>query len=84
MSRTQELREAVRPIVEKFRKQGYTITDVTSVGLLMVRNWEPNQISKYIALLAEPNMDADAIVDAAEADSKEKRRRPSPPETKSA
>ena len=70
MSRIEELREPVRPIAEKFRRKGFSITDVISVGLLLVRNLDPNRLSDYIERLSESGADADAIVAAAEADAK--------------
>ena len=74
MSRIEELREPVQPIAGKFRKQGFRITDITSVGLLMVKDWDPNTMSKYIELFGS-GLDADAIVRAAEADAAKSKRK---------
>lgn len=71
MSRIEELRVQVQPIAKKFKRMGFTITDVTSIGLLIIRDWDANKISKYIELLSEAGKDADSVVSAAEADLKE-------------
>ena len=71
MSRIEELREPVRPIAEKFRDWGFTVTDVTSIGLLMIKDWDANRIATYRKLLIEADISADSVVSAAEADLKE-------------
>lgn len=79
MSRIEELREPVRSIAMDFKARGFTITDVMSVGLLVVKNWDSNRMSRYIKLLGQANMDADSIVAAAEADTKDRKRKPDRP-----
>ena len=68
MSRINELREPVRPIIEKFMEEGFTFTDVTSIGLLLLKDWDANRMAMYRKLLCKSGKDADAIVAAAEAD----------------
>ena len=75
MSRIEELREPVRPIAEKFRSWGFTVTDVTSIGLLLIKDWDANRIAKYRELLSIAGSTADSVVSAAEADSKERQQK---------
>jgi len=75
MSRIEELREPVRPIVIRFKRMGFTVTDLTSIGLLMIKDWDANRISKYIELLSENGADADFVVSSAEVDLKAHKRK---------
>jgi len=80
MSRIDDLREPVRPIIEKFMGKGFTFTDITSVGLLLLKDWDANKMAIYRELLCKSGLDADAIVAEAEADSRDKKRKgPRPP-----
>ena len=83
MSRIEELREPVRPIAEKFRNWGFSVTDVTSIGLLSIKDWDANRIAKYRELLAAAESTADSVVSAAEADLKERSQKKGRPRSKS-
>ena len=78
MSRIEELREPVQPIALKLRRWGFKLTDVTSVGLLMIKDWDANKIAKFVELLSLDDKSADDIVSSAEADAKELRRKKLP------
>ena len=70
MSRIEELRKPVQPIAAKFKRMGFSITDVVSIGLLMIKDWDANKVSKYNERLQNAEAEADEIVSAAEADIK--------------
>ena len=71
MSRIEELREPVRPIAKKFRDWGFTVTDVASIGILVIKDWDANRIAQYRELLCKSGADADSVVAEAEAYIKE-------------
>ncbi len=68
MSRIEELRQPVQPIAKRFARLGFSVTDIISIGLLMIKDWDLNKLGKYREMLCESGLDADAIVAAIEDD----------------
>jgi len=83
MSRIEELREPVRPIAAKFKTMGFSVTDVTSIGLLLIKDWDANRIAKYRELIMSAGATADSVVSAAEADVEEHSQKRGRPPSKS-
>jgi len=46
--RIEDLRFRVRPIAERLTSDGFTMTDLLSIGMLFLEDKEPNEISRLI------------------------------------
>ena len=64
MARVDELRKPVQPIAWKFERQGFKIVDLASVGIWLIREWDPNELSKHIEHLKKL-AEADSAVQTA-------------------
>jgi len=52
--RIEDLRERVRPIAKKLRDYGFTMTDLLSIGLLFLKDKNPNEIAELRKIVNQP------------------------------